>query len=702
MTRIRIVFILLALVLLASLAAVVGKARDNVAAERALRHRVLADRIIDEMERELTAWLRREEDRPFAQYRYFFVPEGSPTQLVNLSRSPLSHPPQEPFVVCYFQIDPGGRVSSPLWPDNEKLATVVGWRPSPKVRAVVDLVGEAVSDFWRTEPAALATAKLGAGAEDDDKSGGTTVALDRPRRKAPSKQALKKQLDEKEQAESEAQRRYLSSLNRGALARQQRPSKIEPSQAANVYNFLQNEANVLQSAVESQVAALEADDRRADEADGERASGTSASGGTNPGRAAGATSPGRDSGATILPTTPEIEDSITQALRTEVTATIDVSLNPMVGRLATPNHLVLYRTVTIDDETFRQGLMLDVPALVRWVSERVLAGGELAAPARVALAGRAPSQSRRVATRVVSNRVASDRGSGTYSYRHSFAEPFAVVEADVFLDPLPEVRGPFNLTTLSLLLAFAATFGLFALYRMVAVAVTYAERRNNFVSAVTHELKTPLTAIRMYGEMLRDGMVPKESKRQQYYETITAETERLTRLVQNVLELSKLEQKKRAMKVEVGDVVGVVREALALLEPHAEKQGFRLRLVAEKRLPQVRYDRDALLQVLFNLVDNALKYSRQARDKEIVLSCLAQGDRVVVTVADHGPGVSRRHLKKIFEPFYRAENELTRTSKGTGIGLALVRGLVEQMGGSVAGSNSAGGGFEVEVSLAAG
>ncbi len=675
MKRIRVVFILLALVLLVSMAAVVDKALDSVEVERNLRHRMLADRIIDEMERELTGWLRQEEDRPFAQYRYFFVPEGSTTKLVNLSRSPLSRPPLVPFIVCYFQVDPGGLVSSPLWPDNEKLAALAaGWQPSAEIRAFVDLVGEAVSDFWSTEAAVLAESLPGYDGEaegDRDEAEGATVALDRPRSKRLPKMALKKGFAKEKEAESRDRTQYLTSLNRGASSRRQRPAKVEPSQAANVYNFLQNEANVLQSAVELQAEALTDEDQWAASADAERTS-----------------------GAALLPTTPEIEESIAQTLSTTATATIDVRLKPMVGRLATPNHLVLYRTVTIGRETYRQGLMLDVPALVEWVSERVFSGGDLAVPARVALAG---SDSDRT-----SRTLRSPISGGGYSYRHRFAEPFAAVASDVFLDPLPEVREPFNLTNLSLLLAFAATFGLFALYRMVAVAVTYAERRGNFVSAVTHELKTPLTAIRMYGEMLRDGMVPKASKRQHYYEVITAETERLTRLVQNVLELSRLERKKRSMRIEVGDVVPVVEEALALLEPHAEKQGFTLRLSAEEHLPEVRYDRDALLQVLFNLVDNALKYSGGAREKSIVLSCLKQGDRVVVTVADHGPGVPRRHLKKIFEPFYRAEDELTRRSKGTGIGLALVRGLVEQMGGSVAGSNSTAGGFEVEVSLAAG
>ncbi|MCP3959906.1 MAG: hypothetical protein GY719_18840, partial [bacterium] len=611
MKRIRIVFVLLALVLLVVLGLVVDRALDSVAAARTLRHRALADRIVDELERELTAWLRREEDRPFSQYRYFFVPEGSPTQLVNLTRSPLSQPPGEPFVVCYFQLDPDGTVSSPLWPDNEQLASVAaGWNAQPEIRAFVDLVGEAVRDFWNTENAAgdLAPAVL---ADEPEEDAGTTVALERPGRKGKAKKVP--EMDDELKAEVERQaaaRGYFESLNRGARSRSERPTKVEPSQAADVYNFLENRANVLQQAVESQADAVEARERQQE----------------------------------LLPTTPEIEQSISEVLETEASATIDVRLQPMVGRLATPEHLVLYRTVSIGEEIYRQGVMIDVPALIEWVSGRVLSDGDLAARARVALAGSPDREDWRDLPETLR---AVGGFPGTYTYRHRFEEPFDAVAAEISLDPLPERQGLVNLYSLSLLLAFAAIFGLFALYRMVAVVVTYAERRNNFVSAVTHELKTPLTAIRMYGEMLRDGMVDGEGKRQQYYEIMTSETERLTRLVQNVLELSQLEQKKRSMKMEVGDVVPVVEEVLDVLRPHAEEQGFSFLLSVAEELPEVRYDRDALVQVLFNLVDNALKYSSEARDKEIVLSCRREGDGVVLSVADHGPGVARAHLRKI-------------------------------------------------------
>jgi two-component system, OmpR family, phosphate regulon sensor histidine kinase PhoR len=117
--------------------------------------------------------------------------------------------------------------------------------------------------------------------------------------------------------------------------------------------------------------------------------------------------------------------------------------------------------------------------------------------------------------------------------------------------------------------------------------------------------------------------------------------------------------------------------------------------------PPVRYERDALLQVLWNLVDNAVKYAGDAARKEIELRCEPDGDRVVLSVRDHGTGVSSRHLGKIFEPFYRGESELTRRSKGTGLGLALVRGLAERMHATVTGRNVPDGGFEVQVAFRA-
>jgi signal transduction histidine kinase len=227
------------------------------------------------------------------------------------------------------------------------------------------------------------------------------------------------------------------------------------------------------------------------------------------------------------------------------------------------------------------------------------------------------------------------------------------------------------------------------------VTVGFAERRSNFAAAVSHELKTPLTAIRMYAEMLRDGIAASEEKRREYADTITTESERLSRLINNVLEFSRLEQGTRQVELVTGGLGTVVEEAARILEPHAQQAGFELRVEVEPGLPQVRYDRDAVLQVVFNLVDNALKYACGARDRQVVLGCSAAEGGVLLSVRDRGPGVPARHLSRIFEAFYRGESELTRTTKGTGIGLALVHALAQRMGAAVTGRNASDGGFEV-------
>jgi two-component system sensor histidine kinase ChiS len=204
----------------------------------------------------------------------------------------------------------------------------------------------------------------------------------------------------------------------------------------------------------------------------------------------------------------------------------------------------------------------------------------------------------------------------------------------------------------------------------------------------------------MYGEMLRDGMVQDEATRREYYATITAEGERLTRLINNVMEHGELRRGQRQANVQRGDVGAVVREVVEVMRPHIEHEGFKVELHLDPGLPPVRLDPDAVKQVLFNVLDNALKYGRGSEQHAIEVSCHAGERGVVVSVRDFGPGVSEDHLSTVFEPFFRGENELTRRQKGTGLGLSLVRDLVQLMNGEVRGLNR-GPGFEVRIALSA-
>ena len=357
-----------------------------------------------------------------------------------------------------------------------------------------------------------------------------------------------------------------------------------------------------------------------------------------------------------------------------------------------PGSVIVERRAADGSRT--EGFVIDEAALVQTLQTRVLEQQGLGSLAQVTAVEQGAPRKRYSSD-------ARDDFAGAYTFRHRFAEPFSALEARLELAPLDD-EGTFGLVyMLTASLGLAVVLGLYALYRMVAVQLRFAERRNNFVAAVSHELKTPLTAIRMYSEMLRDGMVEQEDKKNEYYATITAETERLSRLINNVLELSRIERRERAIELTAGDLAQIARDVVDSFRPHAEREGFSVRFESASNLPLVRFERDALTQVLFNLLDNALKYSARAEQRTIAVRCepAPQGG-VCLVVSDRGPGVPSGQLELIFEPFYRAQNELTRTQKGTGIGLSLVRGLVTRMHGTVQGKNLAPG-FEVRVTLPA-
>jgi signal transduction histidine kinase len=331
-----------------------------------------------------------------------------------------------------------------------------------------------------------------------------------------------------------------------------------------------------------------------------------------------------------------------------------------------------------------EGLVIDSRDLVQSLKTRVL---EETGLAEVAELHDATNE----------GRTAKAFGASAFRFDHRFAAPFESLGASLSLRPLAEPDAGALVYPMMALLAVAIIGGLYGLYRMTATQVQFAERRTNFVSAVSHELKTPLTAIRMYSEMLQDDLV-EDARRHDYYRTITTESERLTRLINNVLEMSNIERHPQPLSVAAGDLCSLVRESLDVLRPHAQKEGFALDFEVREEPPSARFDADAMKQVLFNLIDNAMKYGRSAADKRISVTCEPCRRGFLLRVRDRGPGVRRDQLRAIFEPFFRGEAELTRAHQGTGIGLSLVKTLVERMGGRVQGENAEPG-FEVRIEL---
>lgn len=624
MRRFRLLFGLGSLILLTPIALLVHRALDGAATERSMRHQAVAERLFDEMERALSAFVLREEKRPFDDYRFTQVRPDGPDAL---RHSPLAYGPEWPFVVGHFQIDPDGSVHTPHEPRRGELpAEAPDFQPSGDMRAAITDIRRAVAAASRPREGAVRQTSD----EREQQPGSTQVFGETVKelRVVPGEGSAR--VREAAPSVYEA----LRALNIGAEQRAARPAGVPSARG------------LAQAEIDSAPAARK-----------ELRDDTAPSGGAGVPEPA---SPGPRAREMALDPT------------------------PLAGHILGPHRLLLYRTVVHDRHGYRQGLLVDVDRLGAWLREQALGATGLARSARVDF-GPPP--------------VPAHGGDSGFTYVHRFAEPFDDLRAWLRLRPLPGVGDTTPVSALAALLIVATFLGLAALYRMVSVVLRYAEQRSNFVAAVTHELKTPLTAIRMYAEMLRDGIVPSPEKRDEYYRHITAESERLTRLVNNVLEFARLEKRARPVALESRPLAPLLEDVATMVRPHVEGAGFALTLDVAADLPPVAYDRDALTQILFNLVDNAVKYGANGATREILLRAWRDGTQVRVAVSDRGPGVASAHLRRIFQPFYRADTELTRRSKGTGLGLALVRGLAERMGARVVGRNLVRGGFEVEIAF---
>lgn len=224
-------------------------------------------------------------------------------------------------------------------------------------------------------------------------------------------------------------------------------------------------------------------------------------------------------------------------------------------------------------------------------------------------------------------------------------------------------------------------FGAYLLFRDVRREVRMAEMRSQFVSSVSHELKTPLTAIRMFAETLRLGRLKDGQSQAEYLDTIVNESQRLTRLLNNVLDFSNIEKGKKTYRPQPASLSEVIKAAARAMDYPLSRHGFKLNVEVEEGLPAVCIDCDALEQAVLNLLHNAMKYSGDSR--EIDLRLRRSGNLAMIQVIDRGVGIAPQEQKKIFEKFYRVPSQENEHLPGTGLGLSLVNHIVTAHGGRV-------------------
>jgi len=242
----------------------------------------------------------------------------------------------------------------------------------------------------------------------------------------------------------------------------------------------------------------------------------------------------------------------------------------------------------------------------------------------------------------------------------------------------------------------------FAIILLSAIFFIYAaekERRLNqlkseLMANVSHELKTPLSVVRMFADMLRSGRVPSEERRIEYLDIMCRESERLTSLIDNVLDFSALEGGKGPYRLRQGDLGESVSRALEAFRYRSEQDGVEIQLTRAEELPPVLIDQEAIALAIINLLDNAVKYGGQT---PVDLELIAKRHSIDVAVRDHGPGIPADSLRRVFERFYRGPH--SSPTRGSGIGLSLVKHIAQAHGGRAWAKNAPGGGAVVGFSI---
>ena len=357
--------------------------------------------------------------------------------------------------------------------------------------------------------------------------------------------------------------------------------------------------------------------------------------------------------------------------------TMDIAIESFQAEL-NRQYIVFYRNVLRGEENFVQGFVVDLKEYLRSIVDLEISDYT---DKDNHLALRFNDKSGTIIA------FGIDTRNAIKVFEEDLTEPLNNITMEIFVDKsvqkIGSEKGQIVTNGQLLFLIGSIMFlllggGLVSIYRLTQSQLNLAQKRQDFISAVSHELKTPLTTIKMRAEILQSSYNKMDdAKRMRSFDQIASESDRLTRLIQNVLDLSKLDGNRWVANIRKDRPKAVLDDFVTMYTKNIEDHGFSLTVSCDTDIDKVQLmmDRDAVMQILTNLVDNSLKFSKNADYKMIIIELKVDFDHVYLAVRDYGPGIPPSEMKKVFQEFYRVENEMTRTTKGTGIGLSMVKKL---------------------------
>lgn len=720
-TRLRLMFILFFFTLAIPSSILSYNAYEKLRWETFHQFQQTAQSLAVEINSALTDIIVKEEARSDTDYT-FLILEGDPNanflQRSDLSRYPVNS--DLPGIIGYFQVDASGSFSTPLLPADTKQSKLYGISdedkqlrnqlafslhnilsqnqlvstntkgkldtlykssdlaetPTPEI--VADLAtsqgrtrNDSLQDFPSAE-LALAEADEETSEQEQAASEKTVITGSRIKRQAEAKKKSEKSLGFSQLESAVQQQKISKDLGRkqgyGAKAlneqvNDQQLSESKYNQLSSPKRSKRKEQNYL-----PQQALLQASEKNDIAEQSEEPISSIAS--------FSATS---ESSSLATPIPQEVRQNINL---------FESELEPFRFSLLKSGHFVAYRQVWRNDKRLIQGAILSVDQFFEDAIKSRFARSPLAKFTRLSIAygGNLLTS---FPKRETSYRSRREPVNGELLSSTNLAEPFGQLSLVFHTIDMPSGESGKFILMIASLLVLALIFGTYALYRLTYRQTLLAQQHQDFISSVSHELKTPITSIKMYGEILKQGWADKE-KQEEYYDFIYSEAERLSRLISNILQISKVSRDSLNLEMKPVSVSEIVSIIHSKIDTQVVQSGFKCDLDsnAEIKSSSINIDLDAFTQIIINLVDNAIKYSSQSKQKKIIISLNQSKDnKLLISVRDFGPGIAKDKREKIFELFYRIGNEMTRESKGTGIGLALVKELTNAMNGSIKVSN---------------